>query len=168
MEERKSNQKFIYDFWLFRKYEEIKITNMGIRALRELIVENTGIKLNKDESINTNFEWNSQDSYVFFYDYEGNTDIRHLLLCSSLISSKSLFVEMPTGIPIVEIDTLKFIENWEDFINANCQMGCIIVSTDFKYILEFTDDHDYKLYSNFLIKCPPTSADLQPTEGSSA
>jgi hypothetical protein len=140
-------------FWLFNKHKgHLEITNYTYLNYRKCIGERTPFKINLIDA-ETVLNWHQQESYSFFYDFEGcEYIIEAYLKESSLINSQNLFIEMPADIPVIKVNTLYFISNWYDFIKANNEMGTLISSEDFKYVLEFTDDAKYLLYSNFKIQ----------------
>jgi hypothetical protein len=133
--------------WILKKFiSEIKFNTFSID---EILYKNK-IPLSKDS---TTIDWNSiKLKYSFYYDFVNNeNEIKNRLLNSSLINYKNLIIDIGYEYKSFEIDSKLFINNWEDFVSSNGFCGIIVISPDFKYFLEFTDDCDYLLFSNFLI-----------------
>lgn len=103
--------------------------------------------------LETFVDWNNISSkYNFFYDYVGNEiDIKKKLIESPLNNYSTVIIHFDCGIPTIEINTLVFIDKWEDFVSSNGYSGIFIFTNDGKYFIEFTDDSSYELYSNFLL-----------------
>lgn len=62
-----------------------------------------------------------------------------------------IFIDISDKNPIFEIDTLIFIDKWNDFVSANGHSGIFAFTNDDELFLEFTNDYDFQLYSNFII-----------------
>lgn len=103
--------------------------------------------------LETFVDWNNiSPKYNFFYDYVGNEiDIKKKLIKSPISNYSTVIIQIGCGIPPIEINTLVFIEKWEDFVSSNGYSGIFIFTNDGKYFIEFTDDSSYELYSNFLL-----------------
>jgi hypothetical protein len=142
-------------FWLFEKYKEFIVqTNITSKSFRLIeLPRHTKCELAKENDYNCLIDWTVIDPhYSFFFDYEGcEFDITTKMRNSELHLTDSLFVETTSSNNIIKVPTEIFILNWYDFIIANQGFGSIVVSTDFKYCMEFTDDFKYFLFSNFKI-----------------
>lgn len=91
--------------------------------------------------------------YNFFYDYEGNEDeISCLLKESSINDYEKIYLDIGCNEPLIEINTDAFIDKWDDFIASNGYSGIFVFTSDGRFFMEFTDDAEYQLYSNFIIK----------------
>jgi hypothetical protein len=123
-------------------------------GLEELLfkMKNNDIKI---KSVNdTLLDWeNISPCFSFSYNdfsIKGG-DIEKKLLLSELSLSKSLYFDLGFDEKVVKIDTNLFIKNWEYVVHYGGSMGRLVISEDFSYIIEFTDDSNYTCYSNFRI-----------------
>lgn len=141
--------------WLFEKYnnfiEHTDITNRDYRM--KFISDNSNFNLSKLNDCNSLLDWDViSPHYLCCYDLiEIHKSIDENLIKSDLINSNFLYVETNSKNNIIIVPTNLFVKNWEDFISANQGMGSIILSIDFKYCMEFTDDYKYILHSNFKV-----------------
>jgi len=95
--------------------------------------------------------------YSFIYDYEGNEfEIATFLKKSVLADYEHVIVYIDPDLPLIKIEKEIFINNWEDFVASNGFTGIVIFTDDGKFFAEFTDDSQWRLYSNFLIKTNST------------
>lgn len=122
-------------------------------AFLEELLRNNDIPLNTQEYLNHVIDWESIESkHFFFYDYLNNeSEIRDWLVESEISSQEFVLVEFGPSLPIVKVSSNLFIENWNNFVSANGNMGTTVISESGKYFMEFTD-RDFMLYSNFKIK----------------
>ncbi|RYG52223.1 MAG: hypothetical protein EOO01_06955 [Chitinophagaceae bacterium] len=143
------------EFWLYKKHKDaIEYTDFESTSFRFRINSETQFKLDMAENAyNSLFAWDRiQPSFNFFYDFPENENrIKELLNSSLLVSTKWLYVETLSTIPILKVSTRYFIEHWIDFVNANAGQGSYCLSEDKRLLLEFTDDSKYHLFSNFPI-----------------
>jgi len=112
-----------------------------------------GYPINKNQDkMRTHVDWDKLNGYSFYYDYVGNDEIGDLLKRSQLCNpDHAIILELNPGNPIISIDSFLFAELWEDIINEN-SFGISGLTTDGRWLFEFTDDSKYLLYSNFEIK----------------
>lgn len=144
------------EFWLLEKHRKnIELTEFDSRKFRIKIDCETEFKfkLKGKNYFNSLFDWEMiKPSFGFFYDYENNLKkIRHQLRLSDLNVHSFIYVETLSNIPIIKTTNHYFIENWFDFVNANAGQGLICITSDFKLLMEFTDDYKQYLFSNFKI-----------------
>jgi hypothetical protein len=144
------------NFWLFKKHSQaIQITPYKYLEFRNIIynvTEFTPAQSNDPKRLI--FNWDCiNPKFTFWFDYIGcETEISECMKKSSLSLHQKVFVETLSDEPIIIVDTIYFIENWNDFINANQGMGSLVISENMELLMEFTDDAEYLLYSNFPIK----------------
>ncbi len=115
---------------------------------------NTHFKLESlGNDYNSLFDWkNIEPCYSFFFDFDGNDmAVRDALKKSELNSPGFIYIDAQSDVPVVKTTRQYFIENWIDFIDANTGQGSICITSDFKLLMEFTDDMEYHLFSNFKI-----------------
>ena len=119
----------------------------------DLVLLSFGYPINKSQHVmRTHVDWQKIKGFSFFYDYVGNTDLINLLKNSKLCNpERRIMLELNPENPIIELSSTLFSESWEDILNEN-SFGVSGISTDGELVFEFTDDSDYMLYSNFLIK----------------
>jgi len=133
--------------WVLKEnINDIKILDITItQKLNDLLIP--------VKDIETVIDWDKiNPKYNFFYDYEGNEiDIPIKLKKSSINNYSKILVDIGCGNPLVEVNTSIFIEKWENFVASNGYSGIVVFTNDGKFFIEFTDDSDYQLYSNFLI-----------------
>lgn len=92
-------------------------------------------------------------NYSFMYDYEGNKfEITSFLKQSVFADYQHIILYIDLDLPLIAVDTQIFINNWEDFVASNGYTGIIAFTDDGKYFAEFTDDSQWRVYSNFPIK----------------
>lgn len=91
--------------------------------------------------------------YNFYYDYEGNEEeVGCWLKNSSINNYEKIYLDIGCNEPLIEINTDVFINKWDDFVASNGYSGIFVFTSDGRFFMEFTDDAEYQLYSNFLIK----------------
>jgi hypothetical protein len=143
------------DFWMYKKhYRNIQITDLNYKQIRNSISEYLPInfsKLQRDD--NSVFDWESVSvHYSFFYDFpKSEIIISDFLKRSELNGKGNVLIETQADIPVINVCKMYFIENWFDLTNSIVGMGSIVVSDDYKLLMEFTDDAKYLLHSNFSI-----------------
>lgn len=117
------------------------------------ICDNYKIPINKQPNIKSLISWDKVlKSSNFFYDYENNEiEIANWLRCSPLRTSYYLTIEFGYNLPIIKVTTEEFINSWGDFIAASGFSGITCISDNGKYFMEFTDDSESLLFSNFSI-----------------
>jgi hypothetical protein len=149
------------NFWLYKKHKEnIEYTDFYPNELTDRIKLNTQFKLaSLENDYNTLFDWKGiKPCYNFFFDFDGNDiAVRDSLRKSQLNSSGFIYIETQSDVPIIKTSKQYFIENWIDFINANTGQGSFCITSDFKLLLEFTDDRKYHVFSNFFVLPSPPS-----------
>lgn len=106
------------------------------------------------KELETFIDWELvEPKYNFFYDYDGNEEeISDLLKKSFLNDYEKIYLDIGCDEPLIEINTDAFIDKWEDFVASNGYSGIFVFTNDGRYFMEFTDDAEYQLYSNFRIK----------------
>ena len=142
--------------WLIEKHDDnIELVNMTGYELMEKINAETSFKTDTlDNDFNAVFDWKMiKPHYSFFFDFVGNDSVLPALFRKSKLSEHShLLIETTSSLPILRISTEYFIDHCLDFIDANSGMGSVIITDDYKLLMEFTDDWKYTLFSNFKIK----------------
>ena len=120
------------------------------RFLTKLGISNAGEYWNEDHS---SVDWNkAKKHYRFFFDdIDNEMEITDWLNKSDLSKSEFLFTWLDYNDPIIKIRTCDFINSWEEFYIASVE-GTIFTTIDGKFYLEFTDDWNFHLNSNFEIK----------------
>jgi len=117
------------------------------------ICDNYKIPINKQSNIKTLISWDKilNRSYLFF-DYENNEiEIANWLENSPLRTSNYLTIEFGYNLPIIKVKTEEFINFGDDFVAASGFSGITCISDNGKYFMEFTDDSESLLFSNFSI-----------------
>jgi hypothetical protein len=141
--------------WCIRKYQkQIQILNEQYPQYFHNLLLANGFSVNTNTSIHTVVDWEKVDSkFTLNYDYEGcEEDISRFLKSSLLINEEYVYIELGYDLPIIKLPIEVFINNWYDFVKANGFLGVTVISKSGKLVLEFTDDYEYQLYSNFKIK----------------
>lgn len=149
------NEISIYENAFLREHiEKIEVLSDSYPDFFYVLCNKANIPINKDNRIKTVIAWNEVNpKYEFFYDYIGSEkDITNLMKNSNLKESKNIIIEFGYNLPIISTDIMTFVKNWDDFVAASGYSGITCLSGDGKYIMEFSDDSNYFLRSNFLIK----------------
>lgn len=143
------------DFWLLKKHKgNFEITNFDYKQFRaKVFAESIFMESEENSELESVFNWDViRPSYNLKFDFIGNEEyIKSKLVNSELLNHPYVFVETLACIPILRVSTKYFIQNWFDFISANQGMGSIVITDDLKFILEFTNDASYVLYTNFRV-----------------
>ena len=144
------------DFWLYKEHAgKIRILEMTEKDFRETIARRNHLQLyNPASKIDSVFYWDEvKPSYSFFFDYQDNdAEIKTLLENSDLSRHQKMYLETHSGEPIIEVEVKYFIDNWLEFVDSNHGQGSVMCTTDYSLFFEFTNDEDYLLCSNFIIK----------------
>lgn len=143
------------DFWLFKEHSgHIELLDISCFEHYKRIVERFQLPDVEKNPDNTRLNWQPiVPCYKFFYDYLGSEhEIGEYLKNSKLMDSKQVLIESRADNPIILTSTDYFIANWYELTESLVGMGCLVVSEDYEYLMEFTDDAKYLLYSNFRIK----------------
>lgn len=144
------------DHWLFKKHGKFieVVKSVNTQEFWNEISLHGNFPLNfANDNDETIFDWNNiTPKFGFNFNYENSTkEIIQFLNASRLSSYNFILIEFEISGPVLKVPTSYFIDNWEDFINANVGMGSVACSPDFKLLLEFTNDHSFFLMSNFEI-----------------
>jgi hypothetical protein len=112
-----------------------------------------GFNHNSNPDIKTFVNWRSIAHFKFAYEYQNcEQEVKEMLRRSNLCKGVFyLLVEQGNNMPMIKVENHYFVEYWYDFLAENGFMGTTVISEDGKFVLEFTDDTDYLLYSNFPI-----------------
>ena len=108
--------------------------------------------LNKNQTDKrTLIDWDKiEKKRVQPYFYEGSEkEITDFLSNSPVNTDLKLIIESGYNEPMTKTTGKYFVKNWYDWILENGDMGTCIISSDGKYIMEFTDDTSWMLYTNF-------------------
>ena len=111
-----------------------------------------GIPLNRTFSEKTVFEWESiKPVFSIPFDYEGDGPIISKGLTNSeLANTQEIIISVSHSIPMIQIPTEIFIENWYDFFCASGGETISVVDISGKLLLEFVE-HSFDVRSNFFI-----------------
>lgn len=141
-------QDSIINNWVLKEnIGEFRITDFNLKQkLAELHIP--------VKEMETFVDWGLvEPKYNFFYDYDNNEDEISNFLGKSLINNyEKIYLDIGCKEPLIEINTDTFINKWEDFVASNGYSGIFAFTDDGRYFMEFTDDAEYQLYSNFRIK----------------
>lgn len=120
-------------------------------------LKNSGFNYNSNPQFRTFVDWRSVNHFKISYEYQNcEQEVREMLKSSNLSKGDfDLLVEQGNNVPMLKVENHYFIEHWYDFLAENGFMGTTVISEDGKFILEFTDDTDFLLYSNFPISKSP-------------
>jgi hypothetical protein len=141
--------------WLLSKHNNnIQVTTISSREFRLEMIPSSGYPLSFENTFNSLVDWDMiADHNRFRYDFlDCGPIITKALQKSKLANSGFLLVEVLSDIPVLKVDANYFISNWEDFERAACGMGMVVLSINNKLLMEFTDDYEWQLFSNFIIK----------------
>lgn len=112
-----------------------------------------GYKLNKNQEKNrTLIDWElTENVNSILYYFEGCEDAIKEKLSNSPINDDrlNLFIEFGPNEPMIKTKGSYFVRYWDDLVLDYGSMGTTIVSETGEYILEFTDDTYWLLFTNF-------------------
>lgn len=140
--------------WLLTKFKDkIEILPHKYPEYVEEFCREKQILMNNTPSIRRMLSWDDiSEKYSISYDnIKIEEHIGGFLIKSKITNSKYLIIDMGFNLPILKVPTDLFIDNCFDFAWANGFLGTTIFSEDGKFFMEFTDNSDSLLYSNFLI-----------------
>ncbi|GEM59186.1 hypothetical protein B0A78_10100 [Flavobacterium columnare NBRC 100251 = ATCC 23463] len=133
--------------WVLKKYiTELKFLDFSILD----IIKREGLTVSNYKTL---IDWEKiENKFSFFYDFIGNEEeIKKRLYSSLIFKSQKLIIDIGIGYKPFEISTQLFIQNWEDFVASNGYCGIFIISLEHHLFMEFTDDENYELLSNFYV-----------------
>ena len=118
----------------------------------ELLIKK-GYKLNKNQlDKRTIVDWdNIKNKHSQLYYFEGCENIIREYLSNSILNDVELiiYIEFGPNEPMIKTNGNYFVKYWDDFVLDYGSMGTTIISENGETILEFTDDTDWLLYTNF-------------------
>jgi hypothetical protein len=115
------------------------------------IIHKFGYALQKDASLHQYYDWAKIKYWKFGYEALDNHKMQTMFERSVVFPESEFYVRLNNPGPIVKIASKAMASMLEDLNNETDGMGWEAISTDGKYILEFTDDSQYLAISNFLI-----------------
>ncbi|WP_375577563.1 hypothetical protein ABWH96_10925 [Marivirga tractuosa] len=143
------------DFWLFNKHvNHIKILEIGEDTFRKEIAQKKGYDLYEPNTRHdTVFNWDKiTPSYSLSYDYVNiESELSAFLGNTPLVNHQNMLVETAPGRPIIEVKTKYFINYIWDFVRASNGMGAVMATSDYDLVMEFSNDEEYLLFSDFKI-----------------
>jgi hypothetical protein len=141
--------------WALKPFaDQIKVLSEDYESYLQGLFERYQLPKNTEQDrIRTLLDWQKiANAEHFVYDYENNEEeIKQFFSHSDLASCPFLTIELGLDFPIIQVPTPFFIEHWTDFVAANGYMGMLCLSENGLF-MEFTDDSDYFLFSNFALK----------------
>lgn len=118
-------------------------------------VTSKGYKINSNQDrIRTLIDWEAMDKKYAIPYFMENSDkkIKNGLINSVFGQQNTIvLIEFGPNEPMVKTTNKYFIEHWDDFISDYGSLGASLISLDGNFLMEFTDDTYYLLYSNFPI-----------------
>ena len=122
------------------------------KDLRKNVYEFGFPRNTKQHILRTVIDWSVIPHFEFFYDYPGNEEIKEYFKASIICKEyNDMVLDLEPNNGIVLVNLLFFAEHWEEFVYEVQSLGIMGIVKDFTYIFEFTDDSEYKCYSNFQI-----------------
>jgi hypothetical protein len=137
------------EFYFIDK-ERVKATDFSYRNF-DIIIEKCGYKREQDIHQHLYFDWNTIPSWKFKYEeFEWEEVITHFEKAIAKTESKFL-LRLMNPQPLVEIYSKDLPSMIENLCYEVAHMGWEAISTDGKYIFEFSDRYQGLAISNFKI-----------------
>jgi len=131
---------------------ELELQEDDFTTIMEKMNPKFQIPINIDPNEHSIMKWSISEHFQIRYDYEGcEKDFTARLFSSELNATKEVYVEFGYDTPVVKVATSVFINNWYSFIGASGYLGATIVDVEGNLVLEFSDDNETMLRSNFKI-----------------
>lgn len=146
------------DHWFFQKYKD-RIEVIDEDVFYHIISANN-IKVSRNRRLF--FDWECcLNTFVFsYYVVDLELQITAWLGNSILSAKNSIIVNLSPRLPKIRVATEFFISNWSEFESINGE-GVSVVSQDGELFMEFTNEGNRYLRSNFEIK--PGSKEIKIT-----
>lgn len=133
----------------FLDSSKISITNYSFYDF-DGIIKKFGYKEEKNIELHKYFEWNNIEHWSFKYEHFSKEAISKMFK-NSIKNDSPFLIRIKPTLPLIQVAVIEFSEILDDLIHENGVMGWQAISTDGKYIIEFTDDYEHLAKSNFRI-----------------
>jgi hypothetical protein len=137
----------------FLDQSKLVITNYAYNDF-DTIVCNFGYKQEKNEQLHLYYDWNKIRHWGFCYESYSEIELKEAFMKTEVYkSSISFIVRLLHHLPLLEINAFNLSGMLEDLCYES-GMGWEAISVCGKYIIEFTDNLEYMVKTNFEIKSP--------------
>lgn len=143
------------DYWLYTKFKsEIQLMSFSDEIFIQNICKKFNLTNDYNPEYNERLNWSQiVPRFSFPFNYLNNEEsVASFFYQSELRKFEYVFIEALYNLPVFKIKTTVFMKNWYELIEGNVAMGCIVTSDNYDLLMEFTDDADSLLISNFQIK----------------
>ncbi len=107
--------------------------------------------INQQHRLRIRLPWVEINSYYKTDRIYEISELSNKLLKSELCTKKWIILFYGKNVPILKVMTEVFCKNWYSFMAASGHQGFFGFSEDGKLLIEFTDDDNESVYSNFRI-----------------
>ena len=127
---------------------KIVSTNLSYKDFDSLVMRN-GYVLEINGFLHNYFDWKSVQCWSLdYYEYSSEQLSTLFLKSKPYAEALSFFIRLHQGEPIIKINSKDLASMLEDLC-FETGMGWEGISTDGKYIIEFTDSFEHLVKSNF-------------------
>lgn len=131
--------------------QDVRVTNYSYKDFDKIIYD-YGFKQSNNPDFHTYFNWAEIPNWKFDYERYSEILLTDIFKKAVLeLGTLSFIVRITHDKPLLEINSLRLSEILDDLCYEAFSMGWEAISTDGKYILEFTNDHEHLVISNFKI-----------------
>lgn len=143
----------IHDPFINKIRDHIRFTAIEYPEGWERLLKSFSIPLAEGQAIHRTIDWSRiSEKYETCYGLIDNeSQITEGLLKSPLNTCREVLMDFGFQYPVIVIPIKVFIDNWLSFIKITTFTGTVVITEDGSLFMEFTDDADFLLISNFLI-----------------
>ncbi|NET28619.1 hypothetical protein [Okeania sp. SIO1I7] len=147
----------IKNWYLNQVRKHIEITSIEFPDGFTAFLDSKKIPINKNIKYKRLIDWKKVNKchQINYENHMIENQIRDDLKISDLYLHEQVYMDFGYENPVVKIPTAFFVENWFEFVSSTNFLGSVVIVEDGSLFMEFTDDSDFLLISNFLIT--PTS-----------
>ncbi|MBC8163963.1 MAG: hypothetical protein H7Z42_22365 [Roseiflexaceae bacterium] len=143
----------LHDPFLNEIRDQIRVTDIEYPKEWEHFLKSFGLPLVEGQVIHRLIDWSRiSEKYETRYDLlTKEREIATALAKSPLSAHADLLMDFGFQSPVIGVPVSVFIANWFTFIKNTLFMGTVVITNDGSLFMEFTDDADFLLISNFPI-----------------
>lgn len=140
--------------WYLKEIRDlIRVTDIVFPSGWIQLIKSLGIPTAEDQAGNRLIDWERVPSK--YETHYGGIDNENLITAglsmSSVVAHSELLIDYGYSDPVIAVPVGFFVENWLKLIAATNFMGTVVITLDGTLFMEFTDDAESLLLSNFRI-----------------